>query len=42
MRELAEESQADEIMVTTFLPNQADRLRAVEQLARVWGLQPTA
>ncbi|ACZ40262.1 LLM class flavin-dependent oxidoreductase [Sphaerobacter thermophilus] len=42
MRELAEESQADEIMVTTFLPNQADRLRAVEQLARVWGLQPEA
>jgi len=42
MRELAGESQADEIMVTTFLPNQADRLRTVEQLARVWGLQPTA
>lgn len=40
VRELANETQADEVMITTFVPNQADRLRAVEQMASVWGLTP--
>ncbi|MDI3341137.1 MAG: hypothetical protein QJR03_11470 [Sphaerobacter sp.] len=38
VRAVAAAAQADEVMLTTFLPNQADRLRTVEQLARAWGL----
>jgi luciferase family oxidoreductase group 1 len=42
VRALAEASEADEVMITTALPNQADRLRVVRGLARVWGLEPAA
>jgi luciferase family oxidoreductase group 1 len=42
MRELAELSQADEIMFTTSLPNLTDRLRAVTNIAAEWGLVGTA
>ena len=42
VRELAEQCQADEVMLTTFLPNQRDRLRVVEQVADAWSLQPDA
>lgn len=37
MHDLAERCQADEIMFTTSLPNLADRLRAVTELAQEWG-----
>ena len=37
--DLAERSGADEVMVTTFLPGLEDRRRAVEQLARAFGLR---
>ena len=44
--DLAERSLADEIMVTTFLPEQEDRLRMITDLASVFGLgqqsQPAA
>jgi len=33
---LARESQADEVMITTALPNQADRLRTIRGLAEAW------
>lgn len=38
VRTMAREAQADEVMLTTMLPNQQDRLRTVEQFARAWGL----
>jgi len=38
IRELADETQADEVMITTSLPNQVDRLRTVETIAGEWGL----
>jgi len=38
MHDLAERSQADEVMFTTSLPNLTDRLRAVEGIAQAWGL----
>lgn len=38
VRELAEAASADEVMITTPLPNQADRLRTVEGFAAAWGL----
>jgi luciferase family oxidoreductase group 1 len=38
IRALAEESQADEVMITTALPNQEDRMRTVRGLAREWGM----
>lgn len=37
--DLAEQAQADEVMITSFLANPADRMRAVAQLAREFGLQ---
>lgn len=33
---LAEESQADEVMITTALPNRADRLRTIGEFAGEW------
>ena len=42
IREMAEETRADEVMLVTLLANQADRLRAVTQIAAEWGLQPAA
>lgn len=39
VRALAEESGADEVMITTALPNQADRMRTIREIARRWGLQ---
>jgi luciferase family oxidoreductase group 1 len=36
VRELAEAAQADEVMITTALPNQADRLRSVQGFAEAW------
>jgi luciferase family oxidoreductase group 1 len=39
VRALAEEAGADEVMITTPLPNQRNRLRTVEGLAREWGLR---
>ncbi len=36
--ELAEQSAADEVMVTTMLPDPADRRRTIVELARVLGL----
>jgi alkanesulfonate monooxygenase SsuD/methylene tetrahydromethanopterin reductase-like flavin-dependent oxidoreductase (luciferase family) len=41
VREFAEEAQADEVMITTFLPNQADRVRSVTSLAGAWGIART-
>lgn len=38
MHDLAERCQADEVMFTTSLPNLEDRLRAVNSLAKAWGL----
>ncbi len=40
VQSLAEEAGADEVMITTPLPNQLDRLRTVEGLAHAWGLRP--
>ncbi len=40
VQSLAEEAGADEVMITTPLPNQVDRLRTVEGLASAWGLLP--
>jgi luciferase family oxidoreductase group 1 len=37
--DLLERSGADELMVTTFLPEVADRRRMIEVMARVFGLQ---
>lgn len=42
VHELAEQTQADEVMLTTFLPNQQDRRRTFEQLADAWGLEPNS
>lgn len=42
VRTLAEEAGADEVMITTALPNAADRLRTVEGFAREWGLNATS
>jgi luciferase family oxidoreductase group 1 len=42
IQERAEQSQADELMITTSLPNQADRMRAVRQIAKAWGLAERA
>ena len=36
--ELLEQSQADEVMITTMLPGREDRARTVVQMARVFGL----
>ena len=38
VQEFAAQAQADEVMLTTFLPNQTDRVRAVTHLADAWGL----
>ncbi len=38
----AGECQADEVMLTTMLPNRTDRHRIVEQMAAQWGLEPVA
>jgi luciferase family oxidoreductase group 1 len=38
IRELAEQTQADEVMLVTLVANQDDRLRAVTQIAAEWGL----
>ncbi len=40
--DLAERSRADEVMVTTFLPEREDRLRMVTDLAAVFGLREPA
>lgn len=40
VRLFARDCQADEVMITTMLPNQIDRRRIIEQLAREWGLTP--
>jgi luciferase family oxidoreductase group 1 len=37
--DLADQGQADEVMITTFLPEPADRRRAVVEMARVFGLR---
>jgi alkanesulfonate monooxygenase SsuD/methylene tetrahydromethanopterin reductase-like flavin-dependent oxidoreductase (luciferase family) len=36
VRQLAEAAQADEVMITTALPNQADRLLTVRGFAEAW------
>ena len=36
--DLAEHSAADEVMITTFLPEPADRRRTIVEMARVLGL----
>jgi luciferase family oxidoreductase group 1 len=38
VRALAEAAGADEVMITTALPNQADRMRAVRGFAEAWGM----
>jgi alkanesulfonate monooxygenase SsuD/methylene tetrahydromethanopterin reductase-like flavin-dependent oxidoreductase (luciferase family) len=38
VKHFAAETQADEVMLTTFLPNPADRVRAVTNMAEAWGL----
>jgi luciferase family oxidoreductase group 1 len=40
VRDFARETQADEVMLTTSLPNLRDRLRTLERMAEVWGLTP--
>jgi alkanesulfonate monooxygenase SsuD/methylene tetrahydromethanopterin reductase-like flavin-dependent oxidoreductase (luciferase family) len=37
--DLAERSEADEVMVTTFLPEPADRRRMIAEMARVFELR---
>ena len=37
--DLAEQAQADEVMITTFLPNPDDRKRAITCLAKEFGLE---
>lgn len=37
VRDLAEQCQADEVMLTTSLPNPRDRTRTLEQFAAEWG-----
>lgn len=37
--ELADQAQADEIMVTTFLPEAADRRRMITEMARMFAVQ---
>jgi alkanesulfonate monooxygenase SsuD/methylene tetrahydromethanopterin reductase-like flavin-dependent oxidoreductase (luciferase family) len=39
VRDLADQSQADEVMVTTFLPEPDDRRRMIAEMARVFELQ---
>lgn len=41
VRLFAAECQADEVMITTMLPNPVDRRRIVEQMASQWGLTST-
>lgn len=38
VRLFARDCQADEVMITTMLPNQADRRRIIEQMASRWDL----
>ena len=38
--ELAERTGADELMLTTMVHAQSDRLRSYELVADVWGLAP--
>jgi alkanesulfonate monooxygenase SsuD/methylene tetrahydromethanopterin reductase-like flavin-dependent oxidoreductase (luciferase family) len=38
VRDLADQSQADEVMVTTFLPEPDDRRRMIADMARVFEL----
>ena len=38
VRDLADQSQADEVMVTTFLPEPDDRRRMIGDMARVFEL----
>ncbi len=40
VRELADASQADEVMITTALPNGEDRLRTVRSFAEAWQRVP--
>lgn len=42
IREFAEQCHADEVMITTSLPNLTDRLRTVTSIAEQWGLEPLA
>ena len=43
VRELAEQTRADEVMITTMLADQADRFRAVDQFHETWfGNAPVA
>ncbi|HYH13333.1 MAG TPA: LLM class flavin-dependent oxidoreductase [Thermomicrobiales bacterium] len=42
VRALAEASEADEVMITTALPNQEDRLRTVRGFAEAWKPAPAA
>jgi alkanesulfonate monooxygenase SsuD/methylene tetrahydromethanopterin reductase-like flavin-dependent oxidoreductase (luciferase family) len=46
VRDLADQSQADEVMVTTFLPEPDDRRWMIAEMARVFelpeGLSPAA
>jgi alkanesulfonate monooxygenase SsuD/methylene tetrahydromethanopterin reductase-like flavin-dependent oxidoreductase (luciferase family) len=39
VRDLADQSQADEVMVTTFLPEPDDRRRMTAEMARVFELR---
>ena len=41
IRLFAAECQADEVMITTMLPNEVDRRRTIEQMASQWGLTPS-
>ncbi len=42
VQEFATQTQADEVMLTTFLPNQTDRIRTVTNMATAWGIEPRA
>jgi alkanesulfonate monooxygenase SsuD/methylene tetrahydromethanopterin reductase-like flavin-dependent oxidoreductase (luciferase family) len=39
VRDLADQSQADEVMITTFLPEADDRRRMIAEMARVFELR---
>jgi alkanesulfonate monooxygenase SsuD/methylene tetrahydromethanopterin reductase-like flavin-dependent oxidoreductase (luciferase family) len=42
LHQLAEDTMADELMVTTMVYGKEERLRSYKLLAREWGLDPAA
>jgi luciferase family oxidoreductase group 1 len=40
LRRLVERTTADELMISTLMPDSAERIRSYERLARAWGVAP--